>query len=97
MSGILSHPVCIVSLEKPEQTNTSWDGGRPHWGFLSGSVVKNLPALQEIQERGVPSQGRKEPLEEEMATHYSILAGKIPWTKESGRLQSIGWQRVGYN
>ena len=67
--------------------------GLPQW--LSGK--KNLPALQEIQETGVPSQGREDPLEEEMATHYSILAWKIPWTEESGRLQSMGSQRVGNN
>ena len=36
-------------------------------------------------------------LEKEMATHSNILAWKIPWTEESGRLQSIGWQRVGHD
>jgi len=36
-------------------------------------------------------------LEEEMATHLSILAGRIPWTEEPGRLQSIGLQRVGHD
>ena len=49
--------------------------------------VKNLPAMQEIQ---IQFLGWKDPLEEEMATHSSILAWKIPWTEEPGRLQSMG-------
>ena len=48
-------------------------------------TVKNLPAMQEIW---VPSVGREDPLEEEMATHSSILAWRIPWTEESGGLWS---------
>ena len=59
-------------------------------GFPSGSVVKNLPAVQETQETQVWSLGREEPLEEKMATHSNILAWKIPWTEEPGRLQSMG-------
>ena len=54
-------------------------------------VVKNLPGMQETQ---IPSLGREDPLEKEMATHSSILAWKIPWTEEHGRLQSMGLQRV---
>ena len=45
----------------------------------------------------VQSLGRENPLDKEMATHSSILAWKIPWTEESGRLQSMGSQRVGHN
>ena len=56
------------------------------------SVVKNLPATQEMQ---VGALGQKDPLGEEMATHSSILAGTIPWSEESGGLQSIRLQRVG--
>ena len=41
--------------------------------------------------------GQEDPLEEEMATHASILAWKIPWTEESGGLQSMGSQRVGHD
>ena len=41
--------------------------------------------------------GWEDPLEKGMATHSSILAWRIPWTEESGRLQSMGSQRVGYN
>ena len=53
-----------------------------HKGFLGGLVAKNLPAMQEMQETWVQSLGQKDPLEEEMAIHSSILAGKIPWTGE---------------
>ena len=53
-------------------------------------VVKNLPTIQEMQEMWVQSLGWEDPLEEEMATHFSILAWKIPSTEEPGRLQSIG-------
>ena len=58
---------------------------------------KNLPAVQEVQETWVRSLGWKDPLEEEMATHSSILAWKTPWTKELGRLKSVGSQRIGHD
>ena len=45
----------------------------------------------------IPQLGQDDPLEEEMATHSSILAWKIPWTGEPGRLQSMGSQRVGHD
>ena len=51
------------------------------WGLPHGSAVKNMPAMQEIQ---VPSLGREDPLEEEMATHSSILAWRILWSEEPG-------------
>ena len=57
-------------------------------------MVKNLPAVQETQ---VQSLSREDALEKEMATHSSILSGRIPWTEESGRLQSLGSQRVGHD
>ena len=57
-------------------------------------MVRNLPAAQETW---VPSLGQEDPLEKEMATHSSILAWKIPWMEESGRLQSIGSQKVGHD
>ena len=60
-------------------------------------VVKNLPAIQETQEMWVRSLGQQDPLEEEMATHSSILAWKIPWTEEPDELQSMGLQRVGHD
>ena len=55
-------------------------------------MVKNLPAVQETQ---VPSLIWEDPLEKGIATHSSILAWRIPWREEPGRLQSIGSQRVG--
>ena len=66
-------------------------------GFPNVSVVKNLPAAQESQETRVWFLGMEDPLEEEMATHCTILAGIIPWAEEPGRLQSIGLQRVGHD
>ena len=59
-------------------------------GFPSGSVVKNLPAMQEMQE--VPSLGWEDLLEEGMANHSSILAWESPWTEEPGGLQFMGLQ-----
>ena len=49
-------------------------------------MVKNLPVMQEVQETWVRSLGGEDPLEEEMATHSSILARKISWTAEHGGL-----------
>ena len=55
--------------------------------------VKKLPAKQETQETQVRSLSQEDPLEKEMATHSSILSWNIPWTEETGRLQSKGTQR----
>ena len=54
-------------------------------------IVKNLPAMQETK---VGSLGWEDPLEKGVATHSSILAWRIPWTKEPGELQSMGSQRI---
>ena len=56
-----------------------------HDDSLVGQSVKNLPAMQETRVRSL---GWKDPLEKEMATHSSILAWKISWTEEPGRLYS---------
>ena len=58
---------------------------------LVAQTVKHLPA---VQETWVPSLGWEDPLEKEMATHSTILAWKIPWIEEPGRLQFMGLQRV---
>ena len=50
-------------------------------------MVKRLPTMRETW---VQSLGREDPLEKEVATHFSTLAWKIPWTEETGRLQSMG-------
>ena len=53
-------------------------------------MLKNLPTMQETRVRSL---GWEDPLEKEMAAHSSILAWKIPWTTEPGRLPSMGSQR----
>ena len=60
--------------------------------FPDGSGVKNMPAMEEMQETWVGFLGHEDPLEEEMVTQSSILAWRIPWTEEPGRLQSMGYQ-----
>ena len=63
-------------------------------------LVKNLPTMQETQETQetwVRFLGWEDPMEEELATHSSILAWRIPWTEESGGLQFMGPQRFRYN
>ena len=61
-------------------------------------MVKNPPAnAGDVRDSGSRSLGREDPLKEGMATHSSILAWKIPWAEEAGRLQSMRLQRVGHN
>ena len=61
-----------------------------YWASLVAQIVKQPLTMQETQ---VPSLGRDDPLEMEMATHSSILAWRIPWTEEPGGLQSSGLQK----
>ena len=61
---------------------------------LVAQRVKRLPV---VPKTWVQSLGREDPLEKEMAPYSSILAWKIPWTEEPGRLQSMGLQRVGHD
>ena len=58
---------------------------------LVAQMVEHLPVMQETQ---VQSLGREDPPEKGMATHFSFLAWRIPWTEEPGWLQSIELQRV---
>ena len=74
--------MCIKYFEKCLAHNLS---------SMVAQTVKNLPA---VQETWVQSLGQEDPLEKGMATHSSILAWKIPWTKEFGGLQSMGLLRV---
>ena len=60
-----------------------------------GSVVKNLPAMQKMQETWVQSLGQEDPLEESMATHSSLLVWRIPRTEKPAGLQCTGSHRVG--
>ena len=57
-------------------------------------MVKHLSTMWETRLRSL---GQEDPLEKEMAIHFSTIAWKIPWTEESGRLQSMGLQRVGHD
>ena len=71
-----------------------WGAGVPQ-GFPGGSVIKKPPA-NTGDARGTGSTPASEgPLEGEMATHSSVLAWRIPWTEESGGLQSLGSQGIG--
>ena len=58
--------------------------------FSGGSVIMNLPAMQETWGQSL---GQVDPLEKEMATHSSTLAWDIPWIEEPGRLESMGSQK----
>ena len=60
-------------------------------------MAQTVKRLRTMREAWVQSLGREDLLEKEMATHSSILARKIPWTEEPGRLQSMGSQRVGHD
>ena len=64
------------------------------WASLVAQKIKNLLA---VQETWIQYLGWDDPLEKEIATHSSILALKIPWTEEPGRLLFIGLQRVGHD
>ena len=68
--------------------------GPPWKPLISSLVAQRVKRLPTMQETRFQSLGREDPLEKEMAPHSSILAWKIPWTEESGRLQSMGSQRV---
>ena len=77
----------------------AWEAGdclpsEPPWTSLVAQTVKGLPTMWETQVRFL---GWEDPLEKEMATHSSIIAWKIPWMEEPGRLQYMGSQRVGHN
>ena len=64
-----------------------------NWTSLVAQMVKRLPTMQETWVRAL---GWEDPLEKEMAIHSSTVAWKIPWTEETGMLQSMGSQRVGH-
>ena len=89
----LTYEVSFMNFHALENYNLSLFGVLVSlFGVLVSIVaqtVKNLPAMQETQ---VQSLGQEDPLEKDIATHSSILAWRIPWTKEPGRLQSMGSQ-----
>ena len=75
---------------KPKHSS-DWGQLRSPGVSLVAQMVKNLPAVQETQ---VPSLSWEDPLKKGMTTHSSILAWRIPWTEEPGRLQSRGLQII---
>ena len=81
----------MIYLQKLDPGNV-WTKIRLLGASKVALLVKNPPAMQETQETWVRSLGWEDPLEEDMASHFSILAWRIPWTEEPGRLQSIGSQ-----
>ena len=66
-------------------------------GMKGSLVAQTVKRLSMTRESRVRSLGWEDPLEKEMAIHSSTIAWKIPWTKEPGRLQSMGSQRVGHD
>ena len=86
-------PAPLVHIQVCSLRGFGWRSLAPGH-FPGGSGAKNLPPMQET---GVQSLGQEDPLEEGMATHSSILARRIPWTEETGGLQSMGSQRVGHD
>ena len=98
-------PPCLLLSVDPARVKvkvkliTSWDSGkRLHLNAIGASqvvlVVKNLSASAGEREIWVQSLDQEDPLEEDMATHSSVLAWRIPWIGQPGRLQSIASQRV---
>ena len=79
-----------LDLEKAEEPEIKLPTSR---ASLIAQMVKHLPTMRETW---VQSLDRKDPLEKEMATHFSTLTWKIPWTDGPDGLQSMGSQRVGY-
>ena len=67
---------------------------RDYMASLVAQMVKNLLAMQETQARSL---GLEDPLEKGKATHSNTLAWKIPWMEEPGRLQSMGFRRIGHD
>ena len=79
-----------------EERENQFDLGNPAASRVA-QWIKTLPAMQKMQEMRVRSLGQRDLLEEEMATHCSILTCRILWTVEPGDLQSMGLQRVRHN
>ena len=63
--------------------------------MVKGSVVKNLPTVQETQEMWVQSLSQEDPWEEDIATHSSILTWQVSWKEEPGRLRFTGLKESG--
>ena len=91
---IVAYNVVLVSAVQRGEATMFIRISPPFWASLTSlaaQTVKRLPTMRETQ---FQSLGGEDPLEKEMAPHSSILAWRIPWTEEPGRLQSMGLQRV---
>ena len=93
--------VCLSIIQSFLQSSNTFQAPilyqlNPRSGFHGGLAVKNPPAMQEMWVGSLRWEG---PLEKGMATHSNILAWRIPWTEEPGRLQSTGLQKsqIGHN
>ena len=86
----MANPLCGKSVRWAQGPLLAW----LLWTSLVAQMVKHLSTTRETQ---VQSLGWEDLLEKKMATHSSILAWKIPWTEEPGRLKSVGLQRVGHD
>ena len=87
----------LQSMESQDTTKRPNNKDKKVLGFPSGAGGKNLPVSGgNVRDLGLIL-GLEDPLEEEMATHSSILAWRVPWTEEPGGLQSTGSQRVGHD
>ena len=84
-------PLGHIFTSKPEKSVHFYLDYTRREASLVTQTVKNLPAMQETWAWSLHPE---DPLERGMATHFSILAWRIPWTEEPGRLQSMGLQRV---
>ena len=80
---------CSLGVSKSQTRLSNWTAVCYCWDFPGGSVVKNLPPVQETQEMQVQPLGGEDPLEEGKAPHSSILAWKIPWTEEPGGRHTV--------
>ena len=89
----LTHPLLGSFQLRPDPVQVHL---LPSLAFQTALVVKNLPASAGDVRDPCPIPGQEDPLEEETATHCSVLTWRTPWTEEPGGLQSTGSQRAGH-
>ena len=83
-----------TELDTTEATSQQQQQQHVYWSSLLAQIVKNMPVMQETW---IWSLGQEDPLKKGMAAHSSILAWRVSWTEEPGRLQSVESQRIGHN